>query len=54
MDETEESKNPYMENSVDVHALDTRNISDQSLTNTIRNIELGQKQYESFVNELLK
>ena len=44
--------NPFLENSEDLIVLDTRDIVDASVGETVRNAEtLGKEQYEVFVDE---
>ena len=46
--------NPFLENSEDLIVLDTRDIVDASVEETVRNAEtLGKEQYEVFVDERL-
>ncbi len=46
--------NPFLENSKDLMVLDTRDIMDASVRETVRNAEtLGKEQYEEFVDERL-
>ena len=46
--------NPFLENSEDLVVLDTRNILDASVGETVRNAEkLGKEQYQEFVDERL-
>ncbi len=46
--------NPFLENSKDLMVLDTRDIMDASVGETVRNAEtLGNEQYEEFVDERL-
>ena len=54
-DVIEEMGNPFMETSEDVLVLDTRDIVDPRVSDTIRNIQTtGQQQYDDFVDERLK
>ena len=47
--------NPFVEESDDLLVLDTRNILDASVVETIKMIEeLGKTQYEAFVTERLE
>ena len=46
--------NPFIDDSNDLLVLDTRDLADPAVINTMRNLEkTGQKQYETFVNERL-
>ncbi len=46
--------NPFLDNSKDLMVLDTRDIMDPSVGETVRNAEtLGKEQYEEFVDERL-
>ncbi len=50
----EDMGNPFLENSKDLMILDTRDIMDASVGETVRNAEmLGKEQYEEFVDERL-
>lgn len=50
----EEMGNPFTENSDDLLALDSRDIADSAVVNTIRQIEsIGKEQYNSYVTERL-
>ena len=47
--------NPFQEESVDLLVLDSKNIADVPVKQTVRTIEkLGQDKYESFINERIK
>ena len=47
--------NPFLEESADLLAIDSKNLANAAVIQTVRSIEkLGQNQYESFINELLK
>jgi len=47
--------NPFMENSEDLMVLDTTDVMDVAITDTVRRIEaLGREQYEMFVSEILE
>ena len=50
----EEMGNPFTEDSGDLLALDSRDIADPAVTDTVRRIEkIGEEQYETFVKERL-
>ena len=50
----EEMGNPFIESSGDLLVLDSRNIIDTAVVDTLRHIEkLGQDQYEAYVEERL-
>ena len=50
----EEMGNPFTEDSSDLLALDSRNIADPAVIDTVRQIEkLGEEQYDAFVKERL-
>jgi len=47
--------NPFMENSEDLMVLDTTDVMDVAIADTVRRIEaLGREQYEMFVSEILE
>ena len=51
----EEMGNPFVEESEDLLILDTRDIADARISETIRHVErLGKEQFESFVSERLE
>jgi hypothetical protein len=53
-DVIEEMGNPFDDNSGDLLVLDTRDIVDTAIINTLRQIEsLGKEQYETYVTEWL-
>ena len=50
----DELGNPFMETSTDLLVIDTRDVMDDAVAETVRNIEhLGKNQYEKFVTERL-
>ena len=50
----EDMGNPFIDDSNDLLVLDTRDLADQAVINTMRNLEKsGQKQYDTFVTERL-
>ena len=50
--EMEDMGNPFLEESKDLIALDTKNITDEAVVKTIDNIQaLGKQQYETFTTE---
>ena len=50
----EEMGNPFIESSGDLLVLDSKNIIDTAVVDTLRHIEkLGQDQYEAYVEERL-
>lgn len=54
VDVIEEMGNPFLEQSQDLLVLDTRDILDPSVGESVRNAEkLGEKQYQNFVEERL-
>jgi len=53
-DTISEMGNPFCENTVDLLTLDSRDLSDPAVSNSLRQIEkLGQQQYDTYVNERL-
>lgn len=52
VEEFEEAGNPFLETSPQLFALDTKNITDDNVCKTVKNIkQLGQEQYDTFVSE---
>ena len=55
VDVIDDMGNPFQEESVDLLVLDSKNIADVPVIQTVRTIEkLGQDKYESFINERIK
>ena len=53
-DVREEMENPFAENSKDLLVLDSRDLADPAVIDTLRHIKsLGQEQYDTYVNERL-
>ena len=53
-DVIKETGNPFAENSKDLLVLDSRNLADPAVIDTLREIKsLGQEQYDTYVNERL-
>ena len=50
----QEMSNPFCENSMDLLVLDTRDVADEAIVDTVRKIEkLGQDQYDTYISERL-
>ena len=50
----EEMGNPFAENSNDLHVLDSRDLADPAVIDTLHQIKsLGQEQYDTYINERL-